>query len=63
VTISGYREDMLDWGAGFDCFFSQNVGIGGGYLYTKIKFAHEAADTLAVNYKYSGPLVYLSLAF
>ncbi len=63
VTVSGYRGSMFDGRAGFDVFFGRNVGIGGAYSYTKIKFARVGADTLEVDYRYSGPLVYLSLAF
>jgi hypothetical protein len=63
VTVSGYSGSMFDGRAGFDVFFGRNVGIGGAYSYTKIKFARVGADTLEVDYRYSGPLVYLSFAF
>ena len=63
-TVSGYHGEMWDYRGGLDYFFSQNIGVGGLYQYTKITFSHsgEAAD-LTFDYKYSGPLVYVSIAF
>ena len=63
-TVSGYHGEMWDYRGGLDWFFSQNVGIGGSYQYTKIVFLH--ADTsadLAFTYTYRGPLAYVMIAF
>ena len=46
-----------------DYYFSKNVGIGGGYSYTKVTLIRTSTNTLSLTYIYSGPLVYLTLAF
>jgi hypothetical protein len=63
-TVDGYHGEMTDFRGGLDYFFTQNIGVGGLYQYTKITFSHtgESAD-LAFDYKYNGPLVYVSIAF
>jgi hypothetical protein len=63
-TVDSYHGEMTDFRGGLDYFFSQNIGIGGLYQYTKISFSHAgtAAD-LAFDYRYSGPLVYVGIAF
>lgn len=63
VTIDIYSGSMVDARAALDYYFSHNWGIGGGYSYTKITFAREATNTLTVDYKYSGPIFYLTMAF
>ncbi len=63
VTISGYSGDMFDGGAFLDWYPWKNFGFGGGYGYTKITFEREQDPTIRFEYSYSGPLVYLTLAF
>jgi hypothetical protein len=63
VTISGYSGSMFDGGAYLDWYPWKNVGIGGGYSYTKIVFERESSPNVRFEYSYSGPLVYLTLAF
>jgi hypothetical protein len=63
-TVDSYHGEMTDFRGGLDYFFTPNVGMGALYQYTKMTFSHtgEALD-LALDYKYSGPLVYVSIAF
>jgi hypothetical protein len=63
-TVDGYHGEMQDFRGGLDYFFTQNIGVGALYQYTKVSFSH-AGDSLelAIDYKYSGPLVYVSVAF
>ncbi|HVO49981.1 MAG TPA: hypothetical protein VMV60_03225 [Thermoanaerobaculia bacterium] len=63
-TVDSYHGEMTDFRGGLDYFFTQNVGVGALYQYTKMSFSHtgEALD-LAIDYKYSGPLVYVGIAF
>lgn len=63
VTISGYSGDAIDAGATLDWYPWKNFGFGAGYSYTKITFTREADPTISFEYTYSGPIVYLSLAF
>jgi hypothetical protein len=63
VTISGYSGNMFDGGAYLDWYPWQNVGLGGGYSYTKLTFGRDADPVIQVEYSYSGPMVYLTLAF
>ncbi len=63
VTISGYSGTMFDGRAGLDYYFTKNVGIGGSYNYTRIKFAKEGSTTLQFDYRFSGPYFYIGVAF
>jgi hypothetical protein len=63
VTISGYSGEMLDAGAFLDWYPWKNIGFGGGYSYWKITFERQSDPTIRFDYSYSGPLVYLTLAF
>jgi opacity protein-like surface antigen len=63
ITISGRSGSMIDVTAGLDIFFTKNIGIGGGYEYSKIDYEHDVPDGVNISLKYSGPLAYLTLAF
>jgi hypothetical protein len=63
ITISGYTGGMLDYKAGMDFFFTKNVGVGAVYQYTHIHVYHVETNTVGFDWKYSGPYVYVSLAF
>jgi hypothetical protein len=63
VTISDYSGSMVDAGAFLDWYPWKNVGFGGGYSYTKLTFERTIDPTISFEHTYSGPLVYLSLAF
>ena len=64
ATISDYSGSMLDWRAGLDYFFTPNFGIGAVWSSTDIDVTkHQDKGDVSFNYKYSGPLGYLSIAF
>ncbi|HUM03515.1 MAG TPA: hypothetical protein VL084_14590 [Thermoanaerobaculia bacterium] len=64
VTISGYSGSMIDVTAGLDYFFTKNIGLGAGYEYSKITYKDaNLTPRVGVDYKYSGPLVYVSLTY
>lgn len=62
-TASGYHGSMLSWSAGFDWYFTQNVGVGGGYESVRVQFEKLEARQFALDYRYDGPVAYVSLAF
>ncbi len=63
-TVSGYHGEMTDFRGGLDYLISQNVGLGAQFQDTKISVSRAGTSAdLAVDYKYSGPLVYLIVAF
>lgn len=63
-TVNGYHGEMWDFRGGLDWLFNKNVGVGGMYQYTTINFSHtgEKGD-VAFDYKVTGPLAYVILAF
>jgi hypothetical protein len=63
LTISGYNGGMLEYMAGLDFYFVKNVGIGAVYQYTHVHVYHVETNTVGFDFKYSGPYVFLSLAF
>ena len=64
ATISDYTGSMLDWRAGLDYFFTPNFGIGAVYSQTDINVTkHADKGDVAFDYKYNGPVGYLSIAF
>ena len=63
VTISGNTGSMVDAKAALDFYLSRNIGIGGGYSYSKIIYERLTGDTGRLDYSFSGPLAYLTLAF
>jgi hypothetical protein len=63
-TIDGYHGEMNDFRGGLDYCFTQNFGVGLLYQYTKMSFSHAGESlALAIDYKYSGPLAYVIIAF
>ncbi len=63
VTISGHSGSMFDGRTGLTWYFTKNFGIGAQYSYTEIKYTYETTYTLQLDYKYSGPYAFLTLAF
>lgn len=63
ITVSDYSGSLIDAGGFVDWYPWKNIGFGGGYSYTKITFERQADATVRFEYSYSGPLVYLTLAF
>jgi opacity protein-like surface antigen len=63
ATISGRHGSLLTWGAGVDLFFTQHIGIGGGYEYVKLVFEKRDTRQFALDYEYKGPTAYVSIAF
>lgn len=63
VTISDYTGSMFDGGAFLDWYPWKNFGFGGGYNYMKLTFERATDPNVRLDYSFSGPLVYLSLAF
>jgi opacity protein-like surface antigen len=63
ATISGRHGSLLTWGAGLDLYFTQHVGIGGGYEYVKLVFEKRDTRQFALDYEYKGPTAYVSIVF
>ena len=64
ATISDYTGSMLDWRAGLDYYFTSNFGIGAAWASTDIDVTRQRdRGDLSFEYKYNGPIGYLSIAF
>jgi hypothetical protein len=63
VTISGYSGSFVDVTGALDYYFTKNIGLGAGYEYTKVSYKNASTPRMGIDYKYSGPLVYVSVAF
>jgi opacity protein-like surface antigen len=64
ITISGYSGSLIDITAGLDYFFTKNFGLGAGYEYSKITYKNaNLTPQVGIEYKYSGPLVYVSVTY
>jgi len=57
------KASSLQWRAGLDYYPWKNVGIGAAYDYMDISIEKQVDRTVKLDYKYSGPMVYLSLVF
>jgi hypothetical protein len=63
ITVSGYSGSFLDFTVGLDYFFTKNIGLGAGYEYTKVTYHDSSTPIVGLEYKYSGPLVYVAVTF
>ena len=64
ANVDQYSGHMLDWRAGLDYYFSKNFGIGAVWSSTDIEIEKDMdKGNVAFNYKYDGPIGYLSLTF
>jgi hypothetical protein len=63
ATISGDSGSIVDLSAGLDLYVTKNIGLGGGYEYVKITYSNSETKQLSLNYRYSGPMAYLTIAF
>jgi len=63
ATIDNIKASSLQWRAGLDYYPWKNVGFGAAYDYMDISVEKQSDPTVKLEYKYSGPMVYLSLVF
>ena len=63
LETGDFEGRLVDTKFTLDYFFSQHVGVGGGISTTDLRFNDVGDDPFGVNYRYTGLLVYLSLAF
>ena len=63
ATIDNIKGSSLQWRAGLDCYPWKNVGIGAAYDYMDINVEKQSEPSAKLEYKFSGPMVYLSLVF
>lgn len=64
ATISDYHGSMTDLRGSLDYYLSKNIGIGAAYNYVDITYEEQKDQgTTRLDYKYSGPMAYLSIAF
>lgn len=63
ATIDNVKATSLQWRAGLDYYPWKGVGFGAAYDYMDISVEKQADPTTKLEYKYSGPMVYLSLVF
>ncbi len=63
ATIDNIKASSLQWRAALDYYPWKNVGFGAAYDYMDISIEKQADRTTELDYKYSGPMVYLSLVF
>ena len=63
ATIDNVKGSVLEGRAMLDYYPWKNVGFGAGYDFMDIKIAKQSDPTVELEYRYSGPMVYVSLAF
>jgi hypothetical protein len=65
IFIDPYSGSMYEAMAHIDWFFARNVGVGGGYEWTKIDIEKERDDgsTIGFVYRYNGPRFYIVITF
>ncbi len=63
ATVDNVKGSVLEGRAGLDYYPWKNVGIGAAYDFMEIKVTKESDPSLELDYRYSGPMVYLSLVF
>lgn len=63
LTIDNVKGSVMEGRAGFDYYPWKNVGFGAAYDYMDIKVEKQADRTVEFDYKYDGPIVYVSLVF
>jgi len=63
ITIGDYKGSLVDGRVGLDYFFSEHWGLGATYNYVKLTFAHKVTRIYELSSRYSGPMVYLGVAF
>ncbi len=65
IFINPYSGSMYEAMAHADWYFARNVGVGGGYEWTKITVDKEEDDgsTKGFVYRYNGPRIYIVITF
>lgn len=63
VTVSDYTLGDLDVRAGAAYYFTKNVGVGLRYQYVKFTFSRNVAREVELDYRYNGPMAFISAAF
>jgi hypothetical protein len=63
ATIDNIKGSSTQLRAALDYYPWKNVGFGAAYDYMDIKVTKEDDPTVELEYKYNGPMVYLSLVF
>jgi hypothetical protein len=63
ATIDNVKASSLQWRAYLDYYPWKNVGLGLSYDYLDIKIEKQKSVTVEFDYKYSGPMAYVSLVF
>ncbi len=60
IQVDDYDGRMVDTQLVFDWFFTKNVGIGGGFATTDLRFAKKGTNPFIVDYRFGGVLFYFS---
>ena len=63
ATIDNIKGSVLEGRATLDYYPWKNVGFGAGYDYVDIKVTKTSDPMVELEYRYSGPMFYLSLVF
>ncbi len=63
ATIDNVKASSFQWRVALDYYPWKNVGFGAAYDYMDISIEKQADRTVEFDYKYDGPMVYLSLVF
>lgn len=63
ATIDNVKASSLQWRAYLDYYPWKNVGFGLSYDYLDIKIEKQKSVTVEFDYKYAGPMAYVSLVF
>jgi hypothetical protein len=63
LTIDNVKGSVLEGRAGLDYYPWKNFGFGAAYDFMEIKIEKQTDPGLSLDYKYSGPMVYISMVF
>ncbi len=60
LEVSDFEGRVTDTKLVIDWFFTNNVGIGGGFANTDMRFGSLGDDPFRVEYRYGGVLLYFA---
>ncbi len=63
ATIDNIKASVVEGRATLDYYPWKNVGFSAGYDYMDINVTKESDPTTQLEYRYSGPMLYVSLVF
>ena len=63
ITVNNYSGNHIDVRAGAVFFFTKNFGLGVKYQYADLEVSRSNAPRVTLDYRYNGPVAFLTAAF